>query len=40
MKLPRVPPEIMRIVCERHAKGLMMPWIYQVLTQVGRGTVL
>ncbi|XP_074645802.1 constitutive coactivator of PPAR-gamma-like protein 1 homolog [Tubulanus polymorphus] len=28
-----VPPEIMRIASERHQKGLMMPYVYQVLTQ-------
>ncbi|XP_013408866.1 constitutive coactivator of PPAR-gamma-like protein 1 isoform X2 [Lingula anatina] len=31
--LPPVSPEIMRVVSERHQKGLMMPWIYQCLAQ-------
>ncbi|XP_022256575.1 uncharacterized protein LOC111089087 [Limulus polyphemus] len=33
-KLPRVPPEVMRTTKERHQKGLMSPWIYQLLSQV------
>lgn len=32
-KLPRIPPEVMRTASERHQKGLMSPWIYQVLSQ-------
>ena len=32
-KWPKVAPEIMRIASERHQKGLMSPWIYQVLSQ-------
>ncbi|XP_076310626.1 constitutive coactivator of PPAR-gamma-like protein 1 homolog isoform X2 [Tachypleus tridentatus] len=32
-KLPRVPPEVMRTTKERHQKGLMSPWIYQLLSQ-------
>ena len=34
-KLPPVSPEIMRIASERHQKGFMHPWIYQLLSQVG-----
>ena len=33
--LPSVPPEVMRTASERHQKGLMSPYIYQILTQVG-----
>lgn len=33
-KIPPVSPEIMRIASERHQKGLMHPWIYQLLSQV------
>lgn len=32
-KLPSVPPEVLRTACERHQKGLMSPWIYQILSQ-------
>ncbi|ESO82329.1 hypothetical protein LOTGIDRAFT_223375 [Lottia gigantea] len=32
-KLPSVTPEIMRIASERHQKGLMCSWIYQLLSQ-------
>lgn len=32
-KIPPVSPEIMRIASERHQKGLMHPWIYQLLSQ-------
>lgn len=35
-KWPKVAPEIMRIASERHQKGLMSPWIYQVLSQVNK----
>uniref|UniRef100_T1INJ6 Constitutive coactivator of PPAR-gamma-like protein 1 n=1 Tax=Strigamia maritima TaxID=126957 RepID=T1INJ6_STRMM len=31
--LPNVPPEVMRTASERHQKGLMSPWIYQILSQ-------
>lgn len=31
--LPQVPPEVTRTASERHQKGLMSPWIYQILTQ-------
>ncbi|XP_049782108.1 constitutive coactivator of PPAR-gamma-like protein 1 [Schistocerca cancellata] len=31
--LPTVPPEVMRTASERHQKGLMSPYIYQILTQ-------
>ncbi|XP_047739668.1 mucin-17-like, partial [Hyalella azteca] len=31
--LPQVAPEILRTASERHQKGLMHPWIYQLLTQ-------
>ncbi|KAL7643504.1 UNVERIFIED_CONTAM: hypothetical protein RMT77_005486 [Armadillidium vulgare] len=31
IKLPPVPHEVMRTASERHQKGLMYPWIYQVL---------
>lgn len=31
--LPHVPPEVMRTASERHQKGLMSPWIYQILSQ-------
>jgi hypothetical protein len=31
--VPKVTPEVMRIASERHQKGLMSPWIYQILTQ-------
>lgn len=31
--LPPIPPEVMRTVSERHNKGLMSPFIYQILTQ-------
>ena len=34
LPLPPVPHEVMRTASERHQKGLMCPWIYQVLTQV------
>ena len=34
IELPPVAPEIMRIASERHQKGLMSPWIYQLLSQV------
>ncbi|CAG0899993.1 unnamed protein product [Darwinula stevensoni] len=30
---PKVSPEVMRTASERHQKGLMSPWIYQILTQ-------
>jgi len=30
----KVPHEIMRVASERHQKGLMSPWIYQLLSQV------
>jgi hypothetical protein len=33
--LPNIPPEVMRTASERHQKGLMSPFIYQILTQVG-----
>jgi hypothetical protein len=33
--LPSIPPEVMRTSSERHQKGLMSPYIYQILTQVG-----
>ncbi|KAK3851415.1 hypothetical protein Pcinc_041934 [Petrolisthes cinctipes] len=33
LPLPPVPHEVMRTASERHQKGLMCPWIYQVLTQ-------
>ncbi|XP_052283833.1 constitutive coactivator of PPAR-gamma-like protein 1 isoform X2 [Dreissena polymorpha] len=33
VELPPVSSEIMRIASERHQKGVMSPWIYQVLTQ-------
>jgi hypothetical protein len=33
--LPIIPPEVMRTASERHQKGLMSPYIYQILTQVG-----
>lgn len=32
--LPPVPHEVMRTVSERHNKGLMSPYIYQILSQV------
>lgn len=32
-QLPPVTPEIMRIASERHQKGFMIPWIYQLLSQ-------
>ncbi|KAK6635083.1 hypothetical protein RUM44_000332 [Polyplax serrata] len=32
-KIPTVPPEVLRTACERHRKGLMSPFIYQILTQ-------
>lgn len=32
-KLPKIPPEVMRTASERHQKGLMAPWIYQILAQ-------
>lgn len=32
--LPPVPHEVMRTVSERHSKGLMSPYIYQILSQV------
>ncbi|XP_076372934.1 constitutive coactivator of PPAR-gamma-like protein 1 homolog [Tachypleus tridentatus] len=32
-KLPKVTPEVMRTASERHQRGLMSPWIYQLLTQ-------
>ncbi|KAK7793934.1 hypothetical protein R5R35_007700 [Gryllus longicercus] len=31
--LPSIPPEVMRTASERHQKGLMSPFIYQILTQ-------
>ncbi|XP_063230763.1 constitutive coactivator of PPAR-gamma-like protein 1 homolog isoform X2 [Bacillus rossius redtenbacheri] len=31
--LPSVSPEVMRTASERHQKGLMSPYIYQILTQ-------
>ncbi|KAJ4439651.1 hypothetical protein ANN_07779 [Periplaneta americana] len=31
--LPQIPPEVMRTASERHQKGLMSPYIYQILTQ-------
>lgn len=34
VELPPVSPEIMRIASERHQKGMMCPWVYQVLSQV------
>lgn len=34
MSRPEVLPEVMRIASERHQKGLMSPWLYQVLTHV------
>lgn len=34
IKLPPVPHEVTRTASERHQKGLMCPWIYQVLTHV------
>ncbi|CAM1306231.1 FAM120A (predicted), partial [Pycnogonum litorale] len=33
LPLPKIPPEVMRTASERHQKGLMSPWIYQILTQ-------
>ncbi|XP_045164687.2 constitutive coactivator of PPAR-gamma-like protein 1 homolog isoform X2 [Mercenaria mercenaria] len=33
VELPQVSPEIMRIASERHQKGMMSPWVYQVLSQ-------
>ncbi|XP_068208238.1 constitutive coactivator of PPAR-gamma-like protein 1 homolog isoform X4 [Palaemon carinicauda] len=33
LPLPPVPHEVMRTASERHQKGLMCPWVYQVLTQ-------
>lgn len=33
IELPPVSPDIMRIASERHQKGMMSPWIYQVLSQ-------
>lgn len=33
LKLPQISPEIMRIASERHQKGLMAPWVYQLLSQ-------
>ncbi|CAG2066131.1 unnamed protein product, partial [Timema podura] len=33
MNLPVVAPEVMRTASERHQKGLMSPYIYQILTQ-------
>lgn len=33
VELPPVSPEIMRIASERHQKGMMCPWVYQVLSQ-------
>ncbi|KAK3691038.1 hypothetical protein RRG08_049343 [Elysia crispata] len=32
-KIPQVPNEILRVAVDRHQKGLMHPFIYQVLTQ-------
>lgn len=32
-RIPQVLPEIMRVASERHQKGLMCPWIYQLLSQ-------
>lgn len=31
---PNIAPEILRTTSERHQKGLMSPWIYQILSQV------
>ncbi|XP_071442772.1 constitutive coactivator of PPAR-gamma-like protein 1 homolog [Hetaerina americana] len=31
--LPAIPPEVMRTASERHQKGLMSPYIYQILTR-------
>ncbi|XP_043207106.1 constitutive coactivator of PPAR-gamma-like protein 1 isoform X2 [Amphibalanus amphitrite] len=31
--LPSVTPEVLRTAAERHQKGLMAPWVYQVLSQ-------
>lgn len=33
IEMPPIAPEVMRIASERHQKGLMSPWIYQVLSQ-------
>ncbi|KAJ9598878.1 hypothetical protein L9F63_026588 [Diploptera punctata] len=33
ISLPSIPPEVMRTASERHQKGLMSPYIYQILTQ-------
>ena len=35
--LPSVTPEVLRTASERHQKGLMAPWVYQVLSQVCLG---
>ena len=32
--LPHVSHEVMRTLSERHSKGLMSPYIYQILSQV------
>ncbi|KAL0276882.1 UNVERIFIED_CONTAM: hypothetical protein PYX00_004350 [Menopon gallinae] len=32
-KIPSIPPDVLRTACERHQKGLMSPYIYQILTQ-------
>ncbi|XP_041349782.1 constitutive coactivator of PPAR-gamma-like protein 1 isoform X2 [Gigantopelta aegis] len=31
-KAPSISPEIMRVASERHQKGLMAPWVYQLLS--------
>ncbi|WAR26221.1 F120A-like protein [Mya arenaria] len=33
VELPPVSTDIMRIASERHQKGMMSPWVYQLLTQ-------
>ncbi|XP_013779600.1 constitutive coactivator of PPAR-gamma-like protein 1 homolog isoform X2 [Limulus polyphemus] len=33
IEIPRISPEVMRTASERHQKGLMSPWIYQLLSQ-------
>ena len=33
-KAPQISPEIMRVASERHQKGLMSPWVYQLLSLV------
>lgn len=32
-KAPKLPPEVLRTACERHQRGLMSHYIYQILTQ-------